>query len=246
MATTIQNTIDFSQPFIQYSPLAVGAGAIQPAVGIANEIQSMVTNAPFTWAWNRNENSATATVVGQQDYTFAITDFGFLERVSLTNNTTGDIFELENIYNNRTLSPASTNANKKARPNGAAIVLVTYGTSFKLRFSCPPEAIYQINLVYQKLVTPMTTLTGGTGTWTIPDQYLDIYNNLFLGESMAVVDDARANLYRQRGVATLLAKAEGLTEMQKNAFLEQYWMRVTGQPQMSSAFMQAGEQGRGV
>lgn len=245
MATTIQNTIDFCSPFIQYSPLSAGTSS-QPAVGIANEIQNTIMNPPFTWGWNRNENTATATVAGTQDYTFSITDFGFLEKVTLTNNTTNDIFDVPNVYNNLSLAPSSANAAKRARPQGASVFSVTYGTSFKLRFSCPPDAVYQIGLIYQKLVVPMTALTGGPGTWAVPDQYLDIYNNLFLGESMAMVDDARANLYRQRGIATLLSKAEGLTEMQKNVFLQQYWMRFTGSPQAAASAMQQGTQGRAV
>lgn len=243
MSTTIQQTIDFSQTFIQYSPLSVGTGN-QPAIGIANEIQNTMMNAPFTWPWNRNENSATSTVAGLQDYTFSITDFGFLEKVSLT-DAAGNVWELLDVYNNTSLAVSSSNVVKRGRPNGASVLLVTYGTSFKLRFSCPPDAIYQIGLTYQKLVVPMTTLTGGTGTWTVPDQYLDIYNNLFLGEAMALVDDARANVYRQRGVAALLAKADGLTEMQKNVFLEQYWMRSTGQTQAAGLRTQQAAQARG-
>jgi hypothetical protein len=95
------------------------------------------------------------------------------------------------------------------------------------------------------LVTPLTTLTGSTGTWAIPDQYLDIYNNLFVGEAMATVDDTRAREYRQRGVAALLAKAEGLTDMQKNLFLESYWLRDSQQQAMSLRTQQAA-QARGV
>ena len=92
----------------------------------------------------------------------------------------------------------------------------------------------------------MTALTGGSGTWTVPDQYVDIYNNLFLAEAFAVVDDARANQYRQRGIAALLAKADGLTEMQKNSFQEQYMMRTAGQAQSSSLKIQQGNQARGI
>jgi hypothetical protein len=56
----------------------------------------------------------------------------------------------------------------------------------------------------------------------LPDTYSDIYNNLFLGESMAMVDDMRSTVYRHRGVAAFLAKAEGLTDTQKNIFAQQW------------------------
>ena len=62
---------------------------------------------------------------------------------------------------------------------------------------------------------------------------------------MAVVDDARAVQYRQRGIAALLAKAEGLSEMDKNMFLEQYWMR-DRQMQAGALRTQQAQQARGV
>jgi len=223
MATTIQNTIDFASAYIQYPPLSAGAGN-QPALGIANEIQNMILNAPFTWGFNRKEDSTLKTVAGTQDYTVNLTDFSFLEKVSLT-DANGAVFEILDVKNTAALGKADASINKQQRPNAVCVLMVAYGTSVTLRFMGVPNAIYTVTLTYQKLVTPLAALTGGTGTWAIPDQYLDIYNNLFVGEAMAIVDDARSAQYRQRGVAALLAKAEGLTEMEKNLFLEQYWMR---------------------
>lgn len=55
---------------------------------------------------------------------------------------------------------------------------------------------------------------------------MDIFNNLFLAEAFQSVDDwSVAAQYRIRGVAALLSKAEGLTEMQKSDFLAQYLSR---------------------
>lgn len=251
MSTTIQNSIDFAQTFNQYSPLAVGVGN-QPAIGTANDIQFMVTSAPFTWGWNRNETSATnpstgpiSTVAGTQDYVFALPDFGFLEKVSLTDSN-GAVFEVLNVYNTAALAIADSTVNKRGRPESAAVISVTYGTSFKLRFIAVPDQIYQINLTYQKLVAPFTALSGVGGTWLIPDQYQDIYHSLFIGEALADVDDARAAQYRQRGVTALLAKAEGLDDMTKNQFLEQYWSR-HGRFDMGGPLKnQQGIQSRGV
>ena len=244
MSTTIQNSIDFSQTYTQYSPLAVGAGN-QPALGIANEIQFLVTSAPFTWGWNRKEDNSTSTIAGIQDYVINLIDFGFLESVSLT-SPTGEVFQVQDIYNTNALAVADATVNKRGRPNSISVSSVTYGTSVKFRFTGVPDKAYLINLVYQKLVAPLTTLTGGGGTWIIPDQYQDIYNFLFLAEAMAVVDDAREALYRRQGIAALLSKAEGLNDMQKNLFLEQYWMR-QGRPDLAGPLKtQQGVQGRGV
>jgi len=224
MSTTVQNLIDFAQPFIQYSPLAVGTGN-QPALGIANELQIMITNPPFTWPWNRAENSSQTLTAGTQDYTVNITDFGFLERVTLKDPDTQQIFEIFDVYNNLSRGVASTTSNQRTRPNSCAVQIVTYGTSVKFRFMAVPDKAYVATFIYQKLVAPLTALTSTGGTLVIPDQYIDIFNNLFLGEAMSVVDEVKATLYRARGVAGLLSKAEGLTQMQINAFLEQYWMR---------------------
>jgi len=63
---------------------------------------------------------------------------------------------------------------------------------------------------------------------------------------MAVVDDSRANIYRQRGVTALLAKQDGLTEMQKNQFLEQFWARAGRQEMYGGLRTQQSTQARGV
>lgn len=78
----------------------------------------------------------------------------------------------------------------------------------------------------------------------IPNQYSDVYNNLFLSEAMATVDDARAQLYRQRGIAAFLAKASGLTEMQKNAFIQQWLQRSVERAEVGGSTQQ-GTAGRG-
>lgn len=79
----------------------------------------------------------------------------------------------------------------------------------------------------------------------IPDQYSDVYNNLFLAEAMAIVDDQRSQVYRQRGVAALLSKASGLTEMQRNAFAQQ-WLARDVERQSVMGAVQLGHTGRGV
>jgi len=79
----------------------------------------------------------------------------------------------------------------------------------------------------------------------IPDQYIDVYNNLFLSEVLAMVDDSRAPYYRQRGVSALLSKASGLSEMQKNAFAQQ-WLARDVERQSTLGMVQLGHTGRGI
>jgi hypothetical protein len=244
---TIQNSIDYALTYIQYSPLSAGTNS-EPAITIANEIQNLVCGPPFTWAWNRGDNGSVAlnTTVGTQDYTTLLTDFAYLETASSTDSS-GAVFNIPDVYNNLSKGKADPNAPKQARPNAICVYQVIYGTSVKIRLMGTPNAVYGINLTYQKLISPMTALTGSpAGTWTIPPQYSDIYNNLFTGEAMAVVDDARANIYRQRGVTALLAKSDGLTEMQKNQFLEQFWARAGRQEMYGTLRTQQSTQARSV
>jgi hypothetical protein len=239
----IQDSINYALTYIQYAPISAGTNN-EPAITIANEIQNMFYGPPFTWPNNRKEDSSTSTVAGTQDYTINLTDFAYLEKVSLT-DPNGIVYDVPDIYNNLAKGLANATSEKRMRPNSCCVLIVTYGTSVKIRFIGVPDQIYLITLTYQKLITPMSTLTGGTGTWTIPPQFSDVYNSLFLGEAMAVAGDERANQHRQRGVATLLSKAQGLTELEINAFLEQYWSRVNYQQAQSLRTAQ-GTQGRGI
>lgn len=234
---TVQQTINLALSYIEGSPLTAWTGS-EPATSIANDIQYMVGNAPFTWGWNRNENSATSTVAGTQDYTLSLTDFSFLEKVTLT-DPSGDAQNVANVLNTAALGLGNlVTSTKWNRPDSVCVKAVVYGTSVTLRFQAVPDKVYVITATYQKLFTALAI----NSSWAIPDQYMDIYNNLFIGESMAVVDDARSQQYRQRGVMALLSKAEGLTEMQKNEFLEMYWSR--NNAQLYQTRMQQGQQAR--
>jgi hypothetical protein len=95
--------------------------------------------------------------------------------------------------------------------------------------------------------TPAVFASAINGGWTpIPDQYSDVYNNLFLSEAFqAVSEDAEAARYRQRGVAALIAKAEGLTESQINIFRQQ-WLSRDAEVQANQLRAVQWSQARGV
>jgi hypothetical protein len=287
---TVFTTVNWAQAYIQYVTLTSGTGS-EPAISIASMIRNAMMNSPLTWSWNRFEDSSTSTQIGKQDYTIPLTNFGFLEKVSLT-DPQGNIWEIKDVYNTNALSKSAGNQ----RPSAIAVITNAPGVSATFRFLGVPDKIYTINLTYQGLATQFgpftvnsasnaaggnTTYTGiftptsfpagsiatisgfvtnlvNNGTFTvvscssttlvlangagiaetisatainsswapIPDQYSDVYNNLFLSEAFqAAGEDAEAARYRQRGIADLLAKSEGLTQMQYNAFLQQWLMR---------------------
>lgn len=310
MSNILQGTINWAQAFIQYSPLTAGTGS-EPAISIASMIRNSIMNAPFTWSWNRIEDSTTPTVVGTQDYTINLTNFAFLEKVSLT-DPLGAIWEIKDIYNTNALSKSKT----QQRPSAISVINSTPGTSVKFRFQGVPDKIYTINLTYQGLspqfgpftvnsaanasagntaytgiftaasfpagqtatisgfvtnvsnngtfvivssnsttlvlanafgVAEAISATAINGGWSpIPDQYSDVYNNLFLSEAFeAVGEENDAARYRQRGVAALLSKAEGLTETQRNAWTQQ-WISRSTEAAAATLRVQQGGQARGV
>jgi hypothetical protein len=238
MANTLQTTLNWALPYIEYSPMTAGTSN-EPAISIASMIRnSMLFNPPIGWAFNRIEDVSQSTQVNVQDYIYTNTDFGYLEKASLIDSN-NNVIEIKDVYNTAALSRGGDTQ----QPHAVAVILNTPGTSFKIRFMGIPDQVYTIVLTYQKLSIQFANVTD---PWApIPDSYSDIYNNLFLGETLAVADDTRSQIYRQRGVAAFLAKAEGLTDTQKNIFAQQ-WL-AQGREQSSVVLkLQQGVQGRGL
>ena len=239
MAYTLQDTINWAQSFIQYSPLTAGTGS-EPAVSIASMVRDTILNAPFTWSWNRNEYSGLVLEAENQDYAVPLTDFAYLEKVTLINAAGTYAFNVTDVYNTGALG---VSVSKPAEPKGCSVHLVQYGINVTLRFIAIPDQNYDSVITYQKLIPDMSALGD---PWPIPGQYKDIFNNLFAAEAyQAVDDDQQAQRYRMRGVAALLAKAEGLNEMQRNSVLAQFLVR-GGQAQATQLRTNQGTQARGV
>lgn len=318
---TLQNTINWAQTYIEFAPITQGVN-FEPAISIATMIRNTILTAPFTWPFNRNEyainipNVPASLTQGVQDYTFPITDFAYLEKLSLLSADESYGYELKDVYNTYILGiPASGDVSAQAQPNGVSVKFYNPGTSVSLRFLGVPDQAYTGMITYQKMPIPFQVFnissvgaaTGGntiyngafnvlsfpvgqpaqvagfgnaanngsfnvvsvtplaltlenpngvaqTGTATvvneswypIPDSFSDIYNNLFLAEAMGETDDVRAQQYRQRGIATLLAKSEGLSDLQVNAFLAQWMARDSMQRLSAQLRKQQSVQARGV
>jgi hypothetical protein len=219
MAYTVNQSIAWAGSMMtSYIPLTSQTGS-EPAITIANMVVSFIQNPPFTWPTNRKEDTSLTTVAGTQDYVLSITDFGFLETVTLT-NAANKSWAVPRIYNSSVLGISSE---QSSRPEACCVKLVTPGTSIALRFLSAPDAVYTGTSTYQKVPVLFTaTSQDWFGQCNIPIYYMDIFNNLFLAECFQVNGDAQeAGLYRRRGMAALISKAEGLTEMQKNVMLAQ-------------------------
>jgi hypothetical protein len=219
MAKTLQDTINFSVPFCRYMLANIGTSN-QPAIEIASIVRNIVYSAPFTWPENRAEAASFPTVIGTQDYTAVISDFGFLEAATLT-DVTGKVFQLSSLFNTEILAKSGD----KGRPNSICVLTKTLAGSppintIVFRFLSVPDAVYTVNLIYMKAPVQFVQTTDA---WSpIPDAYSDIFNNLFLGYYMESCQDPRGQQYIARGGAALLAKAEGLSEMDKAIFMQSF------------------------
>jgi hypothetical protein len=243
MTYTLQNSITWSQSFIGDLNPTVYTGS-EPALTTANTIVALMLNPPFTWPWNRATTSTTLTA-GTQDYSVTISNFGFLEKVSLS-LTSGSPpstsqWEIQNVYNNKALGPT----NQQGRPDNVSVQLQDdAGATF--RFLNLPDQSYIATFIFQESPVFFTAVTQDWNTQCgIPYSFMDIFNALFLSEMFQFSNDERSTIYRQRGMAALLSKADGLTQMQKNEILGQY-LQNDLQTLVNNLKAQQASQARGI
>lgn len=213
MAAQLQDSINWVEGYVQGMPVSAFTGN-NPALQIASMVRATILAPPFNWSFNRNSTIFTTTA-GVQDYSITTaTDFGYAEQAAANDGTTS--WQIPNILNTQAISISTT----KARPMTLAIQTQVPGVSFSVRLAAVPDAVYTVELIYQKSAVQFSNLTD---LWApIPDGYDFIFNNLFLGEILADADDPRSQVYRQRGIASLLARAEGLTNEDRAVFMAQY------------------------
>lgn len=174
MTFTLQNSINYVSPYIQYVPLTAGLGG-EPAVSTASIIRNSLLSPPQTWYFNRNEITF-STVAGQQDYSESFSgngnDFGFIEKATLADDQ-GNLWEIKDVYNTSALAVSAV----QQRPSAISVKSVTYAGSVQtvgLRFLGVPNAVYSVTLTYQKkvaqfgpfFISSCGNAAGGNTTYT--------------------------------------------------------------------------------
>jgi hypothetical protein len=185
MANTLTSTLNWSLPYIEYSPMNAGTNN-EPAVSICSMIRnSMLFLPPIGWAFNRVEDSTKSTQVNVQDYTYTNTDFGFLEKASLIDSN-NQVIEIKDVYNTAALSLGGD----QQQPHAIAVILNNPGTGFKIRFMGIPDQVYTIVLTYQKLAVqfgsfPITSVMNASGGTT---EYIGTFDPLsfLVGQSASI------------------------------------------------------------
>jgi hypothetical protein len=237
MPNTLSDTINYVTPFCRYQAANVGTSNM-PIIGIGNLVRNIILAAPFTWRFNRNNVDLTGPVVkGTQDYPQTIIDFGFLEKASV--NDGQKTFQIEDVKNNEALALSNT----PGRPRVIGVQKDDGAGVLTFRLSAVPDAPYSINLVYQKSPIQFATISD---PWApIPDSFSDVYNNICLGYYMDSCQDGRAPQYIARGIAGLLARAQGLTHMDKMIFAASY-MQFNASQMLEILKTQQGQQAQGA
>jgi hypothetical protein len=159
MPNSLQDTKNYIEPFCRYMPSNVGTSNM-PLIGLANIVRNIILAAPFTWAFNRNNDDSITTVQGTQDYATSITDFGFLEKTTVK-DTDGKLWELEDVLNNISLGKSTTQARPEAiavEGFGATPTMPTMLNTIKTSFSTPVF----MNQPSISFTVPQTVIAGDT------------------------------------------------------------------------------------
>jgi hypothetical protein len=179
--------------------MTAGTGQ-EPSVTNASMIRNTMMNPPFAWSWNRFEDSSVITTIGGQDYVLPLVNFGWLEKVSLT-DAQGKIWEIKDIYNTNALSKSTV----QQRPSSIAVIANNPGTDIKIRLLGVPEQAYTVNLTYQGLAvqfgpfvinSSMNAVGGNTA-----------YNGIFSPTSFPVGSVATITGFSQTSVISPVSSA---------------------------------------
>lgn len=165
---------------------------------------------------NASDTVGTFTNLTTQDYTIATPEFSHIEHASVLDlSATGaplKWYELK-IQNQLALETA------KARPNFISPHTENAAGLTTFRVSSAPDKKYPIAIHVQK-VAPL--YQGVNDVWGLPDFMQNIYEWGFLALMWHFADDSRAAYANNQFKAALLGRAEGLTEEQKNIFLNNW------------------------
>jgi hypothetical protein len=236
MASTIQlqSTVNWASSFINFEVPTVGASN-EPTITNANTVLQTILGPPFKWNWNRATVTVT-TVGGTQDYATSAATFGFIESAgaALGSNT----FAIKEIKQELSIGQ------EQGRPQSIAAQIDDNAGNITFRFLPVPDGIYTVTVTFQKKI-PALFAALSTFWAPIPDQYSYIYNYGFLALTMAYDDDPRFPLFNQKFVAHLLGTQQGLTETERNLFIDT-WNLITRQEALMGIKTQQGRQALGT
>lgn len=231
---TLQNTINWAQPFLGYAPLTIGA-ALEPAITAANTVMQTILMPPFKWRWNRSNTPPINLTQAVQDYSTSVSNYGNFELASVAFG--GQLtFPLE--Y--KSLLDIGV---ESSRPAFISDQLDDDAGNITFRVLPAPDQVYQLTVTYQETPPKFTSLSQ---TWDpIPDWMQFVYNWGFLAVMSDFIDQSKAPRFRQLFVGSLLGVSEGLTEADRNLFIRS-WLGEIRQETAEGMATQAAWRGRTI
>lgn len=180
-------------------------------------------------------DSGTLTAVTTQDYPILVPNFSHIVHVSAVDisKTPTKLWEMS-VKESLSLD-SNPGRPLFITPNSEdSAGIVTF------RVMPAPNLNYPVSM--KVMLTP-PAITSLNQTWApIPDYMRNVYNWGFLALTWAFADDPRFPTANAKFLAALLSRAQGISELDRNIFLNN-WNNITGQEQAAT---QQGMQARGV
>jgi hypothetical protein len=220
MATsTIQlaRTIARSSQYARLEPLTFTDNPYNdPAFSNADWVMQTILAPPFAWRWNRtsggNPSAPTfVTEIGVTDYETNLPNFGWLEKATLYDPTSGyAALELQ-------VELIKAQETNPIQPQRIATQYDDGQGNITFRLFGSPDQIYNVVIEYQNA---SKLFTAPTQTWDpIPDYLSYIFNTGFDYRTFEYLGDPRSQTSGQLFFQSLAQVAEGLSESQKNLWL---------------------------
>ena len=188
-------------------------------------------------------DTGTLTKNTTQDYPIAIPAFFDVEHASVYDSFTADANTQSGTIN-RWIEMEVKNelalSTETGRPQFISPHYEDSNGNMTFRVMPAPDQAYPVSLHIQLAPTQLTSLNS---TWApIPDFMQSIYSWGFLALMWAFADDPRVGFANQKFTAGLIARAEGISEEERDIFLNN-WSALTGLQTMKT---QQGVQARGI
>ena len=226
-----------------YVPNAlVTAGSFVTATFLNGQIFTVLTASPtqFTAAINNPNyisapDTGTLTTTTTQDYTVIIPNFSHIEHTSVY-----DIGQTPNKWYEMDVKNTLALDSILGRPQFLSPHTEDANGNVTFRLMPAPDLAYPVSVHIQKAAPEISSLNQ---TWApLPDYMQYVYDWGFLALMWAFADDPRFTFANQKFTAGLLGRAQGLSEEERNIFLNN-WNNLTAQQQQQT---QQGIQARGM
>jgi hypothetical protein len=221
MATSsiqLARTIARSSQYARLEPLLFAANTYNdPAFSNADWVMQTILAPPFAWRWNRTVQGtpsapAFKTIIGMPDYEVSLPTFGWLEKAVMYDPSSG--------YNPTELQVELVKGEDTV-PNISQRIAAQLDDgqgNITFRVFPDPDKIYNVVLIFQNAAQLFTETTQ---TWApIPDYLSYVYNEGFDAKTFEYLNDPRFQTSMQLFMTDLAANSEGLTESQKNLWLQ--------------------------